>query len=884
MGALPSGTVTFLFTDIEGSTRLIQRLGAAHREVFETHAGLLRQAMARAGGVEVAERGDGFFFVFRGAAEAVMAAAAAQRALAAHHWPPEGQVRVRMGLHTGEGMLGGDNYMGLDVNRAARIGAAGHGGQVLLSQTTGALVRDSLPADLCLRELGRHRLKDLPLPEPLFQLVADGLPLEFPPPRTLGSGPVRLPRQLTSFVGREGELRRILQALSGTRLLTLLGPGGTGKTRLSLQAAAEAAPGFPDGVFFVPLGSISDPVLVAPTVLSALELPPAAGDPASALKEHLKARRTLLVLDNFEQILTAGAQVAEWLRETPELKVLVTSRAPLGVYGERQYPVPPLELPRFSPASSLEELAKSESVALFVARAAAARPDFSLTQENAAAVAQITERLDGLPLAIELAAARVKLFPPQAIRERLSSRLAFLTGGARDLPVRQQTLRGAIGWSYELLEEPVRRLLRRLAVFVGGAALPQLEAVCGPAEELGVEPLDGLAVLVDHSLVSQGHSAGEPRFSMLETIREFALQMLSASGERERIEQRHAAVFQALAAAAGPHLTRRGRCGWLDRLEENLDNLRAALSRAIAAGQAGAAQRMVGALWRFWQMRGHLREGRERAAEALRLSGGEPADRIQALWAEGGLAYWQMDMPTLTAAYREALDLARGLADRRTLAAALYNAGFPLGMGSDPQGARRLFAESLAIARELGDVALIGEVLWGIGTVDWFQGERLGSETVFDEALETLAGTDAVFTIGWAHRQRGIIRMERRDLAGARADLERAMSIFAGDRDVSGLVLLLRDFAEMALKQGELERALRLAGAAAAIQVVSETAMLEFAQNRISGLTEGIAGLEATKTETGRPRAEELLAEGRAMPMEQAIAYALELPPGRPPG
>lgn len=884
MTDLPTGTVTFFLTDVEGSTRLIQRLGEGHREVLERHARLLRRAVADAGGIEVGERGDGFLFVFARAPDAVRAAAAAQRALAGAPWPPEGAVRVRMGLHTGEGVLGGDNYMGLDVNRAARIAAAGHGGQVLLSEATAALVRGSLPQELALRDLGRHRLKDLPQPEPLFQLVLPGLPADFPPPRSLGSAPVRLPQQLTSFVGRERELRQVLQELAAFRLLTLTGPGGTGKTRLSLQAAAEAAPAFPDGVFFVPLDTLTDPALLAPTVLSSLELPQVSGDPVAALLEHLRPRRMLLVLDNFEQILAAGPQVVDWLREAPGLKVLVSSRAPLRVSGEREYPVPPLEVPVLSPGADPRELARSEAVALFVARAAAARPDFGLTEGNARTVAQIAARLDGLPLAIELAAARVRLFPPEAILARLSSRLTFLTGGARDLPARQQTLRGAVTWSYDLLEEPARRLFRRLSVFVGGAALPQVEAVCGPAKELGMEPLDGLAALVEHSLVRQTHSAGEPRFSMLETIRDAACDLLAASGEQELLQERHLAAYLALAEAAEPHLTRQGRCGWLDRLEEEVGNLRTALGRALAAAQpaagAGPALRLVAALWRFWQMRGHIREGRERTAEALRLAGAaegplstaETHARIRALWAAGGMAYWQADIDATKAAYAEALELSRRLADPRILAVSLYNAAFPVAFTNGLEQAQRLLDESLAIARRLGDRDLVGELLWGMGTIHWAAGRQQEGEPWYDEALKVLAGSGAVFTVAWAHRMRGISRLSRGDLEGARADLAESLAMFAADGDVSGVVLHLADFAALALAAGEPERAMRLAGTATALQAASGVGVLEYAGNQVSGLTEAAQKM-------GRQRAEALLEEGRAMPMRQAVAYALETPP-----
>jgi predicted ATPase/class 3 adenylate cyclase len=869
MKTLPTGTVTFVFTDIEGSTRLVQRLGAKHREVFETHTRLLRAAITEAGGIEVGERGDGFFFVFVSACDAASAAARIQRSLAEQSWPAEGTVRVRIGLHTGEGVLGGDNYMGLEVHRAARIGAAGHGGQIILSEASAAVLRDSLPQDLAITELGVHRLKDLPRPEKLFQLSVSGLPDGFPPPRTLGSRTVSLPHQLTSFVGRRRELEEVLKSLEVSRLLTLTGPGGTGKTRLALQAAAEAADDFPDGVFFVPLAPITDVELVAPTILASLNLPPAKGDPLSSLLEYLEGRRLLLVLDNFEQILSAGPQVAECLQAAPGLKVLATSRAPLHVYGEREYRVKPLQMPDPGRPAEPAELTGSEAVVLFMDRASASRPDFVLSEDNAPSIAEIVTRLDGLPLAIELAASRVKLMTPQAILERLSSRLKLLTGGARNLPARQQTLRGAIAWSYELLEEPFRRLFRRLSIFVGGACLPEVEAVCGGDPGSEAEVLDTLAVLVDHSLVKQGQIGAETHVSMLETIREFALERLAESGELDQIEQRHTAAFVSLVDSTEPHLVRKGRRRWLDRLEADIDNLRAVLSRLIVSGEAGPAQRMVGVLWRFWQMRGYIKEGRKRAAEALSLPGGEPAQRAAALAAAGGMAYWQRDMDAMKDAYDEALKLARTVDDPRTLALALYNDAFPTGFSGDFDKVEALLEESLALARRIGDPGLIGEVLWGFGTVLWFNGRKADAGPWYDRALEALKGSDAVFVSGWSHHMRATLRIEKGELNGARQDLEVSMGYWREDDDLSGMVLGLQRFADLSLAEGDVERSLRLAGAAAAAQELSETRMLEFVQNRIRGLPEASSRI-------GSERAEQLLSEGRAMPLKQAVAYALE--------
>ncbi len=862
---MPTGTVTFLFTDVEGSTRLIQRLGDGHRPMMERQAELLRRALAQ--GVEAGERGDGLFYVFTAAPAALRAAAEAQRLLSAESWPSGAELRVRMGLHSGEGVLGGDSYLGLDVNRAARIAAAAHGGQVLVSASCAALAGPGFSPGLSLRELGRYRLKDLNEPELLFQLAGPGLGADFPPPRTLGSSPIHLPLPLTTFIGRQRELASVLEQLSSSRLLTLTGPGGAGKTRLALRAAAEAAAAFPDGVHFVPLEGLRDPGLLGPAVATALRLPPAQPDPGNALREYLKPRRLLLILDNFEQLLEAGPQAAEWLHEAPGLQLLVTSRAPLRLYGEREFAVPPLALPQ-PDARSVES---SEAVALFVARAEAVSPGFRLTAENAAAVAEIVRRLDGLPLALELAAARVRLFPPAALLARLDSSLAFLTGGPRDLPKRQQTLRAAILWSYDLLGQAARSLFRRLSVFAGGARLEQIEAVCGA--DLGAEPLEAVAELCDHSLVGRLPGEGEPRFVMLEIVRDLARELASESGETELLRERHAAVFVELAERAGPNLTRAGRRSWLERLEEESGNLREALAGAIAGGQAERALRLVAALWRFWQMRGHVREGRQRASQALGLDGGGEPERIGALLAAGGMAYWQADMAGAGAAYSEALQRARRLGDRRLLALAMYNAAFPHMFQEEREEAQRLLAEALAAARELGDAALEGEVLWGIGTSFWVRGEKAAAEPWYDRALEALAGTDAAFIQGWSYRMRGVVRLGRAALEEARSDLERSLAMFTADGDVSGIVLLLRDFAELALTRGDPERALRLAGAAAGLEAASQTGILELAENRIAELATASSALS-------RERAESLMAEGRLMPLEQAIAFA-RLPPPR---
>ncbi|HEV2457211.1 MAG TPA: adenylate/guanylate cyclase domain-containing protein, partial [Ktedonobacterales bacterium] len=468
---LPTGTVTFLFTDIEGSTRLQQQLGARYAESLGLHQQLLRAAFAASNGREVDTQGDAFFVAFSIAPQAIAAAAEATRALADAAWPEDAPVRVRIGVHTGTPQLVGDRYIGLDVPRAARIAAAGHGGQVLLSEATHALVEHALPEGTNLRDLGLHRLKDLQHPEHLFQLVMPGLAADFSPLKTLDTHQHNLPIQPTPLLGREEAVAALCALLrrEDVRLVTLTGPGGIGKTRLAIQIAAELVQDFADGVWFVRLSRLTDPALVVPTIAETLGLKEVDSQSlAELLGAYLVDRRPLLLLDNFEQVVGAASEVAGLLAASPGLKVLVTSRSRLHLRGEHEYPLAPLPLPEPGQQPPPERLSQYAAVAMFVERAQAAKADFAVTAANAPAIAEVCARLDGLPLAIELAAARVKLLPPEALLARLSTQLKVLTGGPRDLEERQQTMRATLAWGEALLAPEERVLFRRLAVFVGG--------------------------------------------------------------------------------------------------------------------------------------------------------------------------------------------------------------------------------------------------------------------------------------------------------------------------------------------------------------------------------------------------------------------------------
>jgi predicted ATPase/class 3 adenylate cyclase len=542
---LPGGSVTFLFTDVEGSTALWERDRAAMRAAVKQHLDLLRGAIQAHGGVLYKTIGDGTQSAFPTPASALAAALDAQRALLTELWPdPPGALRVRMGLHAGEAEPEGNDYLAAPLNRLARLLGVASGGQILFTEAVQHLVQDDLPMGASLRDLGEVRLRDLERSERIFVLVHPTLP-DDAPRSGVGQGvPRHFPPPLTPFLGRETEIDEVTGLLHSpqVRLLTLTGPGGTGKTRLAQEIGLRLASAFADGAVFVDLAPLRDPALVLPEVAAVLGLRGAAGGAlGDVARGYLAERELFLVLDNFEHLLEATPVVANLLAAGPGVKILVTSRAPLRLRGEREYPVPTLRLPTSTDARDLALLETNEAVAFFVDRARAVRPDFGLTQETAAAVTEICRRLDGLPLALELAAARVKILPPKTLLSRLSARLPLLTGGARDAPERQRTLRNAIAWSHDLLAPDDCRLFRRLGSFGGGWTLEAAEAVVNLEGDLDV--LEGLASLGDKSLIHLDESGVEPRYGMLEIIREFAVERLAASDDDVQVRDAHARYF-----------------------------------------------------------------------------------------------------------------------------------------------------------------------------------------------------------------------------------------------------------------------------------------------------------------------------------------------------
>jgi predicted ATPase/class 3 adenylate cyclase len=869
---LPTGTVTFLFTDIEGSTNLARTLGDRWHEVLEGHNAILRGAIRDHGGVDVRTEGDSFFAVFPSAVDAVAAADAAQRELARHDWPLEAPIRVRMGMHTGEGRLGGDDYEGLDVHRAARIAAAGHGGQVLLSEATRALVGAALPKDVTLRDLGRHRLKDFDQPQTIHQLVVDGLPNEFPPLKTL-EVPTNLPVQLTTFVGRGRELAELEALLATSRLLTLAGPGGSGKTRLAVEVAARGVDDHPDGVFFVDLSPIRDPDLVPLAIGQSLGLKERPGRPAlDVVSDHLADRRSLLILDNFEQVVGAGRAVARILERAPKARIMVTSRVRLDLQGEQEFPVPPLGVPE--DVTDLRKLTENEAVALFRDRARSVRPSFDINEDNAQTVAAVCARLDGLPLAIELAAAQVRLLSVSELLARLEHRLPLGTGAA-NVPERQRTLRSTIEWSYLLLSEAERRLFARLSVFVGGATAAAVDAVCNPQNDLGMETLDGLALLLDKSLVRRGEEPEGSRYTMLETIREYAGERLGADFDLGDTERRHAEFFASLAeewgpAVRGPHAVEATRV-----LARDHENVRVAIDWSVRSDRADIGSRIAQGMWRFWVDQGPLAE-RARAVESiLSLPSGarNDASRAGAFSALGALVYWQGDYRAAASAYREAVDISREQGDPHATAGALTDLAYTLLAQRQAKESLPVIEESMKLAHEVGDQDLAAVAGGVLGLARAQSRDYEGALVSLRDSLKIIeaAGSSVSVWVGeWRGRIGAVLRLMGR-LEEAEQEL---LASIAFGREVAGNVgaaAVSWQLAAVASNLGDHERALRLAG------------FSESTSKRIGGspppalmLMEDVDTIRsAARAVLDDEEVERLWAEGQAMDIDQAMAYAV---------
>jgi predicted ATPase/class 3 adenylate cyclase len=815
MRDLPAGTVTFLFTDIEGSTKLLRELGDAYGNALAEHRRLLREAFALHGGVEVDTQGDAFFYVFARASDAVAAADAGRRAM------ESGPIRVRMGLHTGEPRVTDEGYVGIDVHKAARIAAAGHGGQILLSEACARLLdRQDL------KDLGEHRLKDLSRPERLFQVGE----VEFPPLRTLRR--TNLPIAATPFLGRERELAEIIGIMRGgdVRLITLTGPGGIGKTRLGLETAAAVAESYPDGVWWVGLATIRDPELVLDEVARAIG---SRDGPAETIGD----KRLLVLFDNMEHLTAAGPELAVLLARCPNLTIVATSREPLRLSAEHEYRVPAL------PAA--------EAVTMFRERAVSWSDDPT--------VREICRRLDHLPLAIELAAARTRVLSSAQILERLSERLPLLTGGPRDAPERQRTLRATIDWSYGLLTLAEQRLFARLAVFDGGCTLDAAEQVCGA-------DLDTLQSLVEKSLLRHD----DERFWMLETIREYAHDRLEEDDDRDTVRRRHASLYLQLARDARAGIdARRGQTEWLDRLDSDHDNLRRAFAWAREIGDLDLQRRLTAALGPFWTARSHLDEGRRWLSEVLAAGpeGVPPAERADALQWAAGLALRQADMIAASAFASEAESISRGLDDPRLLSLALLTSGSVASILSDFVEATARLREAAALAEDLGDDALRAKILHVLGLVALEQGHLQEAQALIEEEM-TLIRDDEIWTSN-AVTDLAFVTLEQGRLDDARALFSDAVVRSRRLGWKENLQYCLIGAAALASASNEAVRAARLLGAAGALGDEFHVTVQPYTANvRDRAERDLVATLGSDEF---RRRVE----EGASMPFDEAIDYAI---------
>ena len=875
MAALPTGTVTFLFTDIEGSTRLWERDASAMHSALARHDEIVRSAIEGRDGHVFKTVGDAFCCAFSSAPEALGAAISAQRALNDEEWEQGATIRVRVALHTGAVDEQGGDYFGPALNRVSRLLSAGHGGQTLLSLATQELVRDALPVDASLEDLGERRLKDLFRPERVFQITVPDLPSEFPPLRTLENLRNNLPLQATPLVGREREVGEVCGRLrqEEIRLLTLTGAGGTGKTRLALQAAADVLEDFEDGVFFVALSDVNDTALVPTTIAGALGLRES-GDVSleDLLKEYVGHRKLLLVLDNFEQVLEAAPLVGELLSAAPRLKVLATSRIPLGLYGEHDYAVPPLSVPDPKHLPNLGALSQYEAVRLFIERAGAAKAGFEITSENAPAVAEICARLDGLPLAIELAAARIKLLPPKVLLTRLANRLKLLTGGAKDLPARQRTLRGAIEWSHDLLEEGEKILFARLSVFSGGRTLEAIETICDAEGDLPVDALEGVSSLLDKSLLLREEtSEEESRFVMLETIHEYAREKLHESGEAAGVSRLHAEYFLAFAEEAEPELEGQDQASWMDRLEADLDNFRVALSWLLEVGQAESALRIGAALWRIWRIRGHLSEGRRWLSEGL--SGGDAAPvgvRARAMLVLGDLDVTQGDYPQGEEKLEAGLALCREVGDRRAEALALNILGFIASERNDPERAERLLEESLALGRKAGKPVVIHNALNGLAGLAFYRKDYARASVLWEEGLGMARAAGDVRGISIHTNNLGLRALAQNDFERAQKQGLKVILDLQERAEVYGIDGALDVLASVRASRGEIRRAARIWGG---VEGYRDARGVPWAPDERQMIEPHI---EAARTRLDEAAWEEEWERGKSMTLDQTVDYALE--------
>ncbi len=874
--ALPEGVVTFLFSDIEGSTKLLHRLGDGYADVLLTHQRLMRECFDTYDGREVDTEGDAFFVAFASPRQAVAAAVAIQRVLQRHPWPHGEPVLVRMGLHTGEPVLVEGKYVGMDVHLAARVCSAAHGGQVLVSGRVHDLVSDRLPDGVAFLDLGEHTLKDVPETQRLLQLDIDGLPATFPPVRSQRP-PTNLPHHATEVVGRRQELSDLASIVrSGCRLVTVTGPGGVGKTRLVGAAAASLAPEFVHGTYFVDVTPVVDGDLVLPTIARVLGVAfDGADDAQRALAAHLADRRVLIVVDNFEQVRDGARQVGGLLEACPGLHILVTSRLLLDLQGEQEFVLTPMGLPR---ASSLDAIAESDAVRLFVERARMARQSFELTEHNAQAVAEVCDLLDGLPLAIELAAARVRLFTPQALVQRLGNRFQVLSGGSVDAPERHRALRATIDWSCRLLSEQEHEFFLAMAVFDGGARFDSIEAVCGP----GGDVLELLSSLVKHSLLQQREDPdGELRFRMLQTLRDYAQELLAEDpAYRSEVCERHARHFLALAEEHSVPVS--GIGGDWAVLDPEQHNLRAALTFWLERADGSAAEsrlsalRLAATLSTYWYHHGMSLEGSTWLDRALAAVPEPPPElEARAVRMLGVLAEQARDLDRATRLLHRALELFRELGDRSGEGKCLNSLGVAARSARRPEEAVQFLRETVEIRRELEDVLGETTTLNNLGIVYMDLGRWDEARDIFSRNLRRDNEAEDVWGAACSHLNLGVALLNAGHLTDAEPHVRDALTIFFDLDDPDGGVEALEAAGGVAAMREQWVVAARVLGAAAAARDVLKLAPSEADQLHLARwLTQVRERLEPAALDAAWQ-------EGAAMTYPQAARYALELL-GRP--
>lgn len=907
----PGGEVTFLFSDIAGATRLWEEQPGAMQAALPNLEALVRPLVTALGGNLFKAVAGAYYASFVDPSIAVATALTLEWACSNAHWQ-ELRPELRIAIHTGPADFREGDYFGATLNRTARILAAAHGGQILISASAVAALNERLPDGCTLLDLGERRLKDIPAPERIYQLVAPDLPASFPPLNTLDRRPTNLPAPPTAFVGRERELAEITTLLRrpDVRLITMTGPGGSGKTRLSIKVGSAMLDEFAAGVYFVPLSSSTTPAMVATAIGQSLGLKENANQaPLDALKEHLSDKHMLLMLDNFEQVMDAAALVTDLLASASQLKVIVTSRIVLRVPGEHEYLVPPLDLPT-SPLPTLEKLSQYAAVALFIQRARAVRPDFAVSNANAPAVAQICTLLDGLPLAIELAAARSRDLSLDEILARLDDRLNLLTSAFRDLPARQRTIRGAIDWSYDLLDADAQRLFRRLGIFVGGWTLDAASAVVNADDEPEIDVAAGLASLIDKSLMRQGAGAdGEIRFSRLGVIREYALEKLAESSEEDAVRRRHAEYYLGLAEQAEPELTGAEQAYWLNRLDEEHDNLRAALNWSLT-NDSTLGVSLAGALGRFWRVRGHINEGRrwleavlqdseqvsptvkakaffwagaiegdfsyslalEMLEKALRLfrEGGDVGGVARTLNLLGIVVQDNEDYERAAGFYEESLQLQRELGDKHGIAVALANLAWVELNRGNYQATIAMEEESQQLLRELGDQFNLAMGISNLGNVALLTDEYGQAIARYEESIAMHRELGNARGIALALFFLSLTKLFQGGIGEAREAGRESLTMLRELEADSDIPITIWGMAGIASAEGEARRAAVIFGAAEA-QLKIFGASLPPAINPLYTRL-----LDVTRLQLDEASFDAAWAEGQAMTLEQVVTYALQ--------